>query len=124
MPRRRKWIRWSRSLVDVQGRLAFIRRAERREQAFKRSIVALLALALVGLAAGTSIGRYAARLLTLLGLWCGISRSSTSCPSPNPWCATRIRPIRRSPATSRRVDLRRARNWARPPRQIQPNEFA
>ncbi len=48
----------------MQGRLAFVVRAERMEKAFKRAIAALTALVLIGLAAGTSTGRYAATLLT------------------------------------------------------------
>jgi len=64
---RRMWRRWSRSPIAVQGRLGFAVRAERRERAFKRSIQALTALALIGLVAGTPIGRYTVKVLTLQG---------------------------------------------------------
>ena len=64
MPKGRWWGRRSRGAATVQGRLAFVVRAERMERAFKRAIAALTALVLVGLAAGTSPGRYAATLLT------------------------------------------------------------
>jgi hypothetical protein len=67
MARRRMWGHWSRGPVAVQGRLAFAVRAERRERAFKRSILALTALALVGLVAGTPLGRYEAKVLMLRG---------------------------------------------------------
>ena len=56
MPKRRWWERRSRGAATVQGRLAFMVRAERRERAFKRAIAALTALVIVGLAAGTSLG--------------------------------------------------------------------
>jgi len=65
--RRRIWGRWSRGPIAVQGRLGFAVRAERRERAFKRSIQALTALALVGLVVGTPMGRYATKLLMLQG---------------------------------------------------------
>ncbi len=61
------WGRWSRAPIAAQGRLAFAVRAARRERAFKRSIVALTVLALVGLVAGTPMGRYAARTLARSG---------------------------------------------------------
>ena len=48
----------SKSPALVQRRLAFAVRAERRERAFKRGIVALTALALIVLVGGTSAGRY------------------------------------------------------------------
>ena len=67
MPKRRWWGRRSRGAATVQGRLAFMVRAERMERAFKRAIAALTAAVLVGLAAGTSTGRYAATLLTFQG---------------------------------------------------------
>jgi hypothetical protein len=64
MPNPLSWQRRSRGAATVQGRLVFVVRAERRERAFKRAIAALTALVIVGLAAGTSSGRYAATLLT------------------------------------------------------------
>jgi hypothetical protein len=47
----------------VQGLLAFEARAERRERAFKRGIVTATGLAILGLLAGTSAGRYRTRVL-------------------------------------------------------------
>ena len=64
MPKGGWWGRRSRGAATVQGRLAFMVRADRRERAFKRAIAALTALVLVGLAAGTSSGRYAGHVLT------------------------------------------------------------
>jgi hypothetical protein len=55
----------SRSPAAVQGRLAFEARALRRERAFKRMIVMLTVFTLAGLVAGTSAGRYGARVLAL-----------------------------------------------------------
>jgi hypothetical protein len=67
MPRRITLGLKTRLPAAVQRRLPFDVRAERRERAFKRSIVALTALALIGLVAGTSTGRYTARVLALRG---------------------------------------------------------
>jgi hypothetical protein len=55
----------------VQRRLPFAVRAERSERGFKRAIVALTALVLVGLVAGTSRGRYVSTIFRLHGhaLW-------------------------------------------------------
>jgi GDSL-like Lipase/Acylhydrolase family len=64
MPKVWWWGRRSRGAATVQRRLAFVVRAERRERAFKRAIVSLTTLVLVGLAGGTSSGRYAAANLT------------------------------------------------------------
>ena len=49
----------------MQERFAFLIRSERRERAFKRSIVVLTMLTLVGLVAGTPAGRYGATVLNL-----------------------------------------------------------
>jgi hypothetical protein len=57
------WGRRSLRPLAVQGRLPFLIRAERRERTFKRSIIALTAVALVGFLAATPAGRYAARML-------------------------------------------------------------
>jgi hypothetical protein len=62
-----KWEGWSRAPVARQGRLAFMTALERRERAFKRSIVALTAVAVVGLAAGTRMGRNATGALVVRG---------------------------------------------------------
>ena len=65
MSRRRPGIHWWRRPVAVQERFAFLIRSERRERAFKRSIVVLTMLTLVGLVAGTPAGRYGATVLNL-----------------------------------------------------------
>ena len=51
----------------AQGRLPFVIRAERRDRAFKRSIVGLTILVTCGLVAATSAGRFAARMTILQG---------------------------------------------------------
>jgi lysophospholipase L1-like esterase len=63
MPKGRWWGRRSRGATTVQGRLAFMVHADRRERTFKRVIAALTALVLVGLVTGTSAGRYAASVI-------------------------------------------------------------
>jgi hypothetical protein len=67
MPIRWKWEGWSRAPAARQERLEFMTALERRERAFQRSIVALTAMAVVGLAAGTRMGRYAMATLTARG---------------------------------------------------------
>jgi hypothetical protein len=51
----------------VQSRLPFEIRARRRERAFKRSIAAATALAIIGLVVGTSMGRHVVTILALRG---------------------------------------------------------
>ena len=67
MPKRRWWLPRSKGAVAVQGRLAFVVRAERTDRAFKRAITAVTVVVLVGLAVGTSRGRYAVDLLAFRG---------------------------------------------------------
>jgi hypothetical protein len=102
MPRGRWWQRRSRGAATVQGRLAFVVRAERTERAFKRAIAALTALLLIGLAAGTSSGRYAATLLTIQArkLW----DSALGAPPDRKVYEERLRVDRlRNAATARRA---------------------
>ena len=67
MRRRRWWRRRTRGDGLVQGRLAFMVRAERMDLVFKRAIACLTVLAITGLVVGTSSGRYAAGLLRFQG---------------------------------------------------------
>jgi hypothetical protein len=58
-----KWEGWSRAPVVRQGRLAFVTALERRDRAFKRSILAVTLAFVVAVTAGTRTGRNAAGAL-------------------------------------------------------------
>ncbi len=62
---RPRWRRRSRRSAEVQGQLPFVVRAERRERAFKRGIVVVTVLILVGIVAGTPQGRELVQSLAL-----------------------------------------------------------
>jgi GDSL-like Lipase/Acylhydrolase family len=62
---RHRWRHRSRRSTEIQGRLPFAVRAERRERTFKREIVGLTALMLLGIVAGTPQGRDFVQRLTI-----------------------------------------------------------